>query len=113
VKLTLSTNCGKQGKYAWELGFMANFKPVSTWSCGWFCQLVSCFHIPCVYNWILGGKLLVISRIFVKDWRRTKFSGVPVFSINKLVKSCALPYPQVRDFIAGGIYPDTLDIHNC
>jgi hypothetical protein len=34
VNLGLSTNCGKQGKYAWELAFTGKMPLISTGSCG-------------------------------------------------------------------------------
>jgi hypothetical protein len=55
VNLGLSTNCGKQAKYAWELALRSIYTILSTYWCGLTGIAVRRFHRDGVDNPDIGG----------------------------------------------------------
>jgi hypothetical protein len=55
VNLGLSTNCGKQAKYAWELNLRSIHTILSTYQCVFLGILVRGFHRVTVDNPDIGG----------------------------------------------------------
>jgi hypothetical protein len=55
VNLGLSTNCGKQAKYAWELDFRSIYTILSTYRCVFLLVAAGGFHRVTVDNPDIGG----------------------------------------------------------